>query len=140
VIAMDSISPPAFDLEAACSALIETVAPLYRENGTIYPALIGMRLRAGRMVDSHTEWLRTPDKTDLLIERMRRRWDTVALVRPAEGISEDPAARAEGRRRFAAIELHSAAGVARAYCCVHPDTREMRTGRLSLLAIPGASA
>ena len=129
---MDSVTPHTFDLEAACSALIETVAPLYRENGAIYPTLIGMRLRAGRMVDSHTEWLRSPEKTELLIERMRRRWDTVALVRPAEGISEDPEARSQGRRRFAAIELHSAAGVARAYCCVHPDTREMRTGRLSL--------
>jgi len=140
VIDMGSITPPAFDLEAACSALIETVAPLYREKVAIYPALIGMRLRAGRMVDSHTEWLRAPEMADLLIERMRRRWDTVAVVRPAEGVSEDPTARSEGRRRFAAIELHSAAGVARTYCCVHPDTREVRTGRFSVLAAPGASA
>lgn len=137
---MDAVTSSTFDLEVACLALIETVAPLYREKGAIYPALIGMRLRAGRMVDSHTEWVRTPGKTDLLIERMRRQWDTVALVKPAEGASEDPSAGSEGRRRFAAIELHSAAGVARAYCCVNPDTREMRTGRLSLLSAPVNSA
>ena len=129
-----------FDLEAACSALFETVAPLYREKGAIYPALIGIRLRAGRMVDSHTEWLKTPAKTELLIARMRRQWDTVALVKPADGASEDSSPESAGRQRFASIELHSAAGIARAYCCVHQGTREMRTGRLSVLAKPGDSA
>lgn len=129
-----------FDLEAACSALFETVAPLYMGNGAVYPALIGVRLRAGRVVDSHTEWLKTPAKTDILIARMRRQWETVALVKPADGVSEDPAPDAAGRQRFASIELHSAAGVARAYCCVHQGTREMRTGRLSLLAAPADPA
>jgi hypothetical protein len=137
---MDAAMTSTFDLEAACSALFETVAPLYREKGAIYPALIGMRVRAGRMVDSHTEWLRTPDKTDLLIARMRRQWDTVALVKPAQGVSEDPSPEAADRHRFASIELHSAAGIARAYCCVHRGTREMRTGRLTLLGAPGDAA
>lgn len=133
---MGDVMTSTFDLEAACSALFETVAPLYLGNGAIYPALIGVRLRAGRVVDSHTEWLRTPAKTDLLIARMRRQWETVALVKPADGVSEDPSPEAAGRQRFASIELHSAAGIARAYCCVHEGTREMRTGRLSLLAAP----
>lgn len=128
------------DLEAACSALFETVAPLYLEKGAVYPALIGVRLRAGRMVDSHTEWLRSPDKTDLLIARMRRSWDTVALVKPADDASEEALPDCDGRRRFAAIELHSAAGVARAYCCVDPATREMRTGRLAMLQVPDRAA
>lgn len=131
---------PADELEAACSALFETVAPLYRDRGAVCPALIGVRLRAGRMVDSHTEWLRSPDKTELLIARMRRQWDTVALVRPAGDAAEAPEAGCAGRRRFAAIELHCAAGVARAYCCVDPRTREMHTGRLAILAAPDRAA
>lgn len=128
---------PVDPAQAAFESVFDSMATLYRETGGIPHQLIGLEFRAGRAHDAHIEFVKVPEKVPVLIERMARKWHTVAHIRVSPGtVLHAPGAPRPERRTLAAIEIHGAGGMALAMCRVNKATREIMRGALTK-AVPG---
>ena len=117
--------------EIAFEAVFDSVATLFRQTGSILHQLIGLEFRGGQAQDAHIEVIKAPEKVQVLIERMRRKWGAVAHVRLAQKLPDNiPGLPHPERRTMAVIEIHAARCVATAYCRVNPAIPEMTRGLL----------
>lgn len=116
-------------LATAFDSVFDSVATLYRATGSVFHQLIGLRLRAGRGMQTQIEFIRSPEKAALLIERLRAKCDAVAHVRFAPRLPGSiPGLPVAERRSPVMIEIHHGDEIALAYCPVDPATRLMSRG------------
>ena len=117
--------------EIAVESVFDSVSTLFRQTGSILHQLIGLEFRSGRAHDAHIEVIKTPEKVQVLIERMRRKWGAVAHVRLAQKLPDNiPGLPHPERRTMVVIEIHAAQCVATAYCRVNAAIPEMTRGVL----------
>ena len=115
----------------AFEAVFDSVATLFRQSGSILHQLIGLEFRGGQAHDAHIEVIKAPEKVQVLIERMRRKWGAVAHVRLAQKLPDNiPGLPHPERRTMAVIEIHATQCVATSNCRVNPAIPEMTRGLL----------
>ena len=118
-------------IEVAFESVFDSVSTLFRESGSILHQIIGLEFRSGRAHDAHIEVVKAPERVPVLIERMQRKWGTVAHVRLAANLPDNiPGLPHPERRSLAVIEIYAAQSVASAYCRINRVVPEMRRGTL----------
>lgn len=126
----------------AFDSVFDSVATLYRATGSVFHQLIGLRLRGGRGVQTQIEFVKSPEKVGVLIDRLRAKCDAVAHVRFAPRLPGNiPGMSHPERRSLVLIEVHGNGAVASSYCRVDAGSRLLTRGDLTLRdAAAGPSA
>ena len=126
--------------EVAFESVFESVSTLFRETGSILHQIIGLEFRSGRAHDAHIEVVKAPERVPVLIERMRRKWGTVAHIRLAANLPDNiPGLPHPERRSLAVIEIYAAQSVTTAYCRINRVVPEMSRGALVRKDVAGAA-
>jgi hypothetical protein len=129
-------------ITTAFDSVFDSVATLYRATGTVFHQLIGLRLKGGRGMQTQIEFVKTPEKVGVLIDRLRAKCDAVAHVRFASRLPGNIAGLPHPERRsLVLIEVHHNGAVASSYCRVNAGSRLITRGDLALRdAASGSSA
>jgi hypothetical protein len=131
--------PPASYSDLAFEAVFDSLATLLRQTGHIHPKLVGFECRGGRAIDVQIELVKSPEKVDLLTQRLLRKWGMVARVCLTGAVAGNAAAGEVATTPQAIIEIHDASSIGVARCGIDFASRSLqrdplvRTARLATM-------